>query len=208
MRRPLLSLVLGLLTAGLMAAPIQASAFPDRLDLPDGFAPEGIASGRGTTFYAGSLSGAGIWRGDLRTGEGVIEPGDFTVDEKTHQVFLTEDISSLDPECEQEICSTLRSDIENTDDVVSVHVTGRHLDKLPARAGQFCVWRFPGHFGLLQANPFSLSAAPGGRLSLRLTAKAVGTTSAGLRTLPVGSRVFVEGPYGAFTPRGNSKVTM
>jgi preprotein translocase subunit SecA len=28
---------------------------------------------------------------DLRTGEGVIEAGDFTVDEKTHQVFLTED---------------------------------------------------------------------------------------------------------------------
>ncbi len=27
---------------------------------------------------------------DLRTGEGVIDPGDFTVDEKTHQVFLTE----------------------------------------------------------------------------------------------------------------------
>ncbi len=28
---------------------------------------------------------------DLRTGEGVIEPGDFTVDEKSRQVFLTED---------------------------------------------------------------------------------------------------------------------
>ncbi len=28
---------------------------------------------------------------DLRTGEGVIDPGDFTVDEKTHQVYLTED---------------------------------------------------------------------------------------------------------------------
>ncbi len=27
----------------------------------------------------------------MRTGEGVIDPGDFTVDEKTHQVFLTED---------------------------------------------------------------------------------------------------------------------
>jgi len=27
---------------------------------------------------------------DIRTGEGVITPGDFTVDEKTHQVFLTE----------------------------------------------------------------------------------------------------------------------
>ena len=28
---------------------------------------------------------------DLRTGEGVIDPGDFTVDEKAHQVFLTEE---------------------------------------------------------------------------------------------------------------------
>ena len=28
---------------------------------------------------------------DLRTGEGVIEPGDFTVDEKSHQIYLTEE---------------------------------------------------------------------------------------------------------------------
>jgi len=28
---------------------------------------------------------------DLRTGEGVIDPGDFTVDEKSHQIYLTED---------------------------------------------------------------------------------------------------------------------
>ncbi|HOX66310.1 MAG: preprotein translocase subunit SecA [Rhizobacter sp.] len=32
-----------------------------------------------------------IGEADPRTGEGVIEPGDFTVDEKTHQVYLTED---------------------------------------------------------------------------------------------------------------------
>ena len=75
----------------------------------------------------------------------------------------------------------------------SVYVTGRDLDKLPARAGQFCIWRFPDHNGWWQANPFSLSAAPDGR-HLRLTAKAVGTTSAGLRGLQPGSRVFVEGP--------------
>ena len=31
-----------------------------------------------------------IGEADPRTGQGVIEPGDFTVDEKTHQVFLTE----------------------------------------------------------------------------------------------------------------------
>jgi preprotein translocase subunit SecA len=32
-----------------------------------------------------------IGEADPRTGEGVVEAGDFTVDEKTHQVFLTED---------------------------------------------------------------------------------------------------------------------
>ena len=88
--------------------------------------------------------------------------------------------------------------VPESDDVVSVHVTGRDLHLLPGRAGQFCIWRFPGHFGWWQANPFSLSAAPDGQ-GLRLTVKAVGATSAGLRRLPVGSRVLVEGPYGAFT---------
>ncbi|MEV5104613.1 ferric reductase-like transmembrane domain-containing protein [Streptomyces massasporeus] len=88
--------------------------------------------------------------------------------------------------------------VPESDDVVSVHVTGRHLDRLPARAGQFCIWRFPGHHHWWLANPFSLSAAPDGR-TLRLTAKAVGSASAGLRHIPVGSRAFVEGPYGAFT---------
>lgn len=88
--------------------------------------------------------------------------------------------------------------VPEADDVVSVHVTGRDLHRLPARAGQFAIWRFPDHRGWWRANPFSLSAAPDGR-SLRLTAKAVGDGSAGLRTLRVGSRAFVEGPYGAFT---------
>lgn len=88
--------------------------------------------------------------------------------------------------------------VPESDDVVSVHVTGRNLDRLPARAGQFFIWRFTGHNHWWLANPFSLSAAPNGH-SLRLTARAVGTTSAGLRNVPVGSRVFMEGPYGAFT---------
>jgi predicted ferric reductase len=88
--------------------------------------------------------------------------------------------------------------VPESDDVVSVHVTGKHLDKLPARAGQFMLWRFPGHQPWWQVNPWSLSAAPNGA-SLRLTAKAIGKTSAGLRDLPVGTRAFLEGPYGALT---------
>ena len=88
--------------------------------------------------------------------------------------------------------------VPESDTVVSVRITGHRLDRLPAQAGQFFIWRFLGHNRWWQANPFSLSAAPDGR-SLRLTAKAVGSTSAGLRHVPVGTRVFAEGPYGAFT---------
>ncbi|AKJ09987.1 oxidoreductase [Streptomyces incarnatus] len=88
--------------------------------------------------------------------------------------------------------------VPESDDVVSVYVTGRDLDRLPARAGQFFLWRFLTRDRWWQANPFSLSAAPDGR-TLRLTAKASGDGSAALRHLKPGTRVFAEGPYGAFT---------
>ncbi|MFI5895137.1 ferric reductase-like transmembrane domain-containing protein [Actinoplanes sp. NPDC051513] len=88
--------------------------------------------------------------------------------------------------------------VPEADDVVSVYMTGHNLGRLEARAGQFFLWRFLGHNPWWQVNPFSLSAAPDGR-SLRLTAKGIGGTSAGLRALPIGTRVFAEGPYGAFT---------
>ena len=46
--------------------------FPDQIDLPDGFFPEGIESGRGTSVFVGSLIDGAIWRGDLRTGSGAV----------------------------------------------------------------------------------------------------------------------------------------
>jgi sugar lactone lactonase YvrE len=49
-----------------------AAAFPDTLPLPDGWLPEGIATGTGTTIYSGSRADGSIWKGDLRTGEGEI----------------------------------------------------------------------------------------------------------------------------------------
>jgi predicted ferric reductase len=88
--------------------------------------------------------------------------------------------------------------VPESDNVVSVYITGRDLDRLPARAGQFFLWRFLTRDRWWQANPFSLSAAPDGR-TLRLTAKAAGDGSAALRHMKVGTRVFAEGPYGAFT---------
>ncbi len=73
-----LVVVLGLAGAlvGSGAGAAVAAPFPSRIDLPDGFQPEGIAVGKGTTFYVGSIPTGAIYRGDLRTGFGdVIAPG-------------------------------------------------------------------------------------------------------------------------------------
>ena len=52
------------------------ASFPKTIPLPNGWQPEGIAIGNGTTFYAGSIPTGAIYRGDLRTGEGdVLVPG-------------------------------------------------------------------------------------------------------------------------------------
>jgi len=48
------------------AAPVTAGDRPDTIDLPSGFAPEGVAVGRGGTFYAGSRVDGRIARGDVR----------------------------------------------------------------------------------------------------------------------------------------------
>ncbi len=45
--------------------------------------------------------------------------------------------------------------------VVSVHLAGRDLDQLDARAGQFLRWRFLARGHWWQSHPYSLSAEPG-----------------------------------------------
>jgi sugar lactone lactonase YvrE len=69
--------VLGLLMGALvLAAPTIAQPFPDEIQLPTGFQPEGIAAGSGTSFFVGSIPTGAIFRGDLRTGVGdVLVPG-------------------------------------------------------------------------------------------------------------------------------------
>lgn len=47
-----------------------AKSFPDVIPLPNGFQPEGIATGTGTNFYVGSIPTGAVYRGDLRTGAG------------------------------------------------------------------------------------------------------------------------------------------
>jgi len=68
--------VLALVGGGVVAADPERNAgedrFPARISLPDGFQPEGISIGRGTTFYVGSRVTGAIYRGDVRTGAGSI----------------------------------------------------------------------------------------------------------------------------------------
>jgi len=83
-------------------------------------------------------------------------------------------------------------------DTVSVYITGRHLERTGAEAGQFFRWRFLDRNSWWQAHPFSLSVAPNSEY-LRITARGVGDHSAALRHVQVGTRVMAEGPYGNLT---------
>ncbi|AGP61024.1 ferric reductase [Streptomyces rapamycinicus NRRL 5491] len=84
--------------------------------------------------------------------------------------------------------------------VVSVYLSGSGLAELRAEPGQFFRWRFLTRGMWWAANPYSLSAAPHPAY-LRITVKASGGHSAALARLRPGTRVFAEGPYGAFTAR-------
>jgi predicted ferric reductase len=92
--------------------------------------------------------------------------------------------------------------------IYSVYLRGRDLHRLPVRAGQFFQWRFLNGRGWTRAHPYSLSAAPRPDL-LRITVKETDDRTARVRRLRPGTRVLIEGPYGALTDavRRSSKVT-
>jgi predicted ferric reductase len=82
--------------------------------------------------------------------------------------------------------------------VVSVICQGRGLDRLAVSGGQFFLWRFMTRDLWWQAHPYSLSALPRPPY-LRVTIKELGDQSQAIRWLRPGTRVAIEGPYGAFT---------
>ncbi len=82
--------------------------------------------------------------------------------------------------------------------MVSVIMRGHQLHRLNAQGGQFFGWRFLAKGHALISHPYSLSAAPTAHY-LRITVKDLGDHSRSLADLKPGTRVFMEGPYGAFT---------
>lgn len=93
--------------------------------------------------------------------------------------------------------------------VVSVLLEGQRLRLMPIAGGQFIQLRILKRGLWWQAHPYSVSALPDGRF-LRITVKDLGDHSGALAQLQPGTRVAIEGPYGAFTAeaRRSNRVAM
>ena len=87
---------------------------------------------------------------------------------------------------------------EEAPGVYSVICSGRRLDRLAVSGGQFFKWRFLTKELWWHAHPYSLSALPQPPY-LRVTIKGLGDQSSAVAALKPGTRVAIEGPYGAFT---------
>lgn len=93
--------------------------------------------------------------------------------------------------------------------IVSVHLTGRHLDRLGVEAGQFMGFRFLDGPGWTRNHPYSLSAAPT-PTQLRITVRTDGDGGRRLATVRPGTRALFEGPHGRLSARARTrrKVTL
>jgi len=78
--------------------------------------------------------------------------------------------------------------------VYSVVIAGRGLERVRAQAGQFVRVHAAVRGLRFASNPYSLSAPPGA--TWRITVAVVGNQSRRLVGLPVGTRLWLEGPYG------------
>lgn len=98
---------------------------------------------------------------------------------------------------------------EEAPGVYSVICTGRHIERLAIAGGQFFLWRFLAKDLWWHSHPYSLSALPRPPY-IRFTVKSLGDQSSAVKYIKPGTRVFVEGPYGAFTRhvRKSNKVAL
>ena len=91
-----------------------------------------------------------------------------------------------------------------TPDLLHLEFTGRHLDRLMARAGQCFAWRLLTPQLWTRTHRFFLSAAPT-RDRLRITVRVTDEHTAELAAARPGTRVIFAGPYGAFTDASRTR---
>lgn len=89
--------VLFALLLALSIVPVSRAAerFPEVINLPNGWLPEGVVTGRGPVIYSGSRANGAIYEANLRTGEGrIIVPGEagriavgLSFDDRSNYIF-------------------------------------------------------------------------------------------------------------------------
>ena len=94
--------------------------------------------------------------------------------------------------------------VPETDDVTSVYIGGRAMERFAFDPGQYIHVSFM-KMGLREPHPFSLSMAPNNK-HLRLSIKNSGDFTSRIRPLLTpGTKLLLEGPFGRFTERAAAK---
>ncbi|OHA40631.1 MAG: hypothetical protein A3G59_02135 [Candidatus Taylorbacteria bacterium RIFCSPLOWO2_12_FULL_47_20] len=93
------------------------------------------------------------------------------------------------------VIAEIRRENYNT---VSIYIGGRDLSSFRIKPGQFMIFRFLKRGFWWQAHPFSLSKMPDGQ-TLRITVKELGDFTRKISKLEVGTKIYIDGPYGIFT---------
>lgn len=88
--------------------------------------------------------------------------------------------------------------VRESTDTMSLYLTGKHLDKIEAVAGQFYFLRVLTGKQWWRPHPFSMSAAPNGEY-LRFTIGDRGDDTKMMHRIKPGTKIAIEGPYGLFT---------
>lgn len=86
----------------------------------------------------------------------------------------------------------------------SIYITGRDLDKLKTKPGQFLKLRFLSKKFWFESHPFSSSMIPGDK-KMRVTIKNSGDFTSRIADVRLGTRVIVDGPFGNFTLERSKK---
>lgn len=95
---------------------------------------------------------------------------------------------------------TVSDVVAETADTNSVYISGRNLHNFRTKAGQFIILRFLAKGFWWQAHPFSLSWVPKNN-QIRITVKNCGDFTSKIPEIKKGTAVYIDGPYGVFTPK-------
>jgi len=91
--------------------------------------------------------------------------------------------------------------VRENDQVVSLYIGGRDIQKFNYQSGQFAIFRFLDKKLFLEAHPFSFSSLPGDNY-FRITIKNLGDFTATLAgRLQPRTPVLIDGPHGVFTTK-------